>query len=239
MVTLIAPPPEIDLILPGEDQLPSDDNQTMETQRHKMQVDLLIEGLDTWLEQRQEGYVWGNMFISYSQAQIKSQDFKGPDFFAVTGVPTKERKSWVVWQEEKAPDVVIELLSDSTAQYDKTDKKLVYQDKMRVSEYYWYDPWNYEDFAGFSLISGKYEPKSFNEQGWLISDSLGLALLRWRGKYRNVETTWLRWATPEGKILPTGQELAQQEHQRAEKERQRAEILANKLRDLGIDPNDL
>ncbi|MBD2654435.1 Uma2 family endonuclease [Synechocystis sp. FACHB-383] len=253
MVTLIASPPETDLVLPGQDQLPADDNQTMETQRHKMQMDLLIEGLDSWLEQRQDGYVGGNMFIYYSQAQIKSQDFKGPDFFAVTGVPTKERKSWVVWQEEKAPDVVIELLSDSTAQYDKTDKKIVYQDKMRVTEYYWYDPWNPDDFAGFSLNHGQYEPKSFNEQGWLISESLGLALLRWRGKYRNVETDWLRWATLEGEILPTGQELAQQERQRAEQERQRAEqerqraeqerqraeLLANKLRELGINPHDL
>jgi hypothetical protein len=28
-----------------------------------------------------------------SQAQIKNQDFKGPDFFVVTGVCKKERKS--------------------------------------------------------------------------------------------------------------------------------------------------
>ena len=258
MVAVIAPSPELDLILPGEDELPYDDNQTMETQRHKMQMDLLIEGLDTWLEQRQDGYVGGNMFIYYSQAQIKSQDFKGPDFFAVTGVPKRERKSWVVWQEEKSPDVVIELLSESTAQYDKTEKKLIYQDKLRVSEYYWFDPWNPSDFVGFHLIKGKYEPKSFTEQGWLISDALELALIRWSGNYRNVETTWLRWATLEGEILPTGQELAQQERQRAEEARQRAEQerqraeqerqraeqekvradrLAAKLRELGIDPD--
>jgi Uma2 family endonuclease len=75
------------------------------------------------LAERQDGYVGGNMFIYFSQAQIKTQDFKGPDFFAVIGVPKRERKSWVVWQEEKTPDVVIELLSPSTAQYNKTEKK--------------------------------------------------------------------------------------------------------------------
>jgi Uma2 family endonuclease len=232
MVTLIVSSPETDLILPGQDQLPSDDNQNMETQRHKMQMDLLIESLDGWLEKRPDGYVGGNMFVYYSQAQIKSQDFKGPDFFAVTGVEKKERKSWVVWQEEKAPDVVIELLSESTAQYDKTYKKLVYQDKMRVSEYYWYDPWNPDDFAGFSLNHGQYEPKQFSEQGWLVSESLGLALILWSGYYRSVEAIWLRWATLEGEILLTGQELARKEHQRAE-------LLANKLRELGIDPENL
>ncbi len=56
--------------------------------------------------------------------------------------------------------------------------------------------------------------------------------MRWAGSYRNVEATWLRWASLAGEILPTGQELAR-------RERQRAELLADKLRELGIDPDDL
>jgi Uma2 family endonuclease len=223
------------LTLPNQDQLPYDDGETMETQRHKMQMDLLIEGLDPWLEQREDGYVGGNMFIYFSQAQLKNQDFKGPDFFAVTGVSKKERKSWVVWEEEKAPDVVIELLSPSTANFDKTEKKQIYQDKMRVSEYFWYDPFNSEDFAGFFLNSGVYQPLVFNDQGLLISRSLGLALVRWSGKYRGVTTVWLRWATLSGDVLLTGRELADQAHERAEQERERADRLAEKLRSLGVD----
>ncbi|MDS3861197.1 Uma2 family endonuclease [Thermosynechococcaceae cyanobacterium BACA0444] len=218
------------LFLPGEDELPADDNQTMETQRHKMQMDLLIEGLDTWLEPRADGYVGGNMFIYFSQAQIKSQDFKGPDFFAVTDVPKRERKSWVIWEEEKAPDVVIELLSPSTADEDKTTKKAVYQTKLRVPEFYWYDPFNPDDFAGFSLISGHYQPMELSPQGWLSSESLGLVLRPWPGIYRGVEAVWLRWATLEGEILPTGWERAAQESQRAE-------LLAAKLKELGVDPD--
>jgi Uma2 family endonuclease len=227
---------ELELIaLPNQDQLPYDDGETMETQRHKMQMDLLIEGLDPWLEQREDGYVGGNMFIYFSQAQLKNQDFKGPDFFAVTGVSKKERKSWVVWEEEKAPDVVIELLSPSTANFDRTEKKQIYQNKMRVSEYFWYDPFNSEDFAGFFLNSGVYQPLVFNERGWLISQSLGLALVRWSGSYRGVTAMWLRWATLAGDVLLTGRELAEQEHERAEQERQRADRLTEKLRSLGID----
>lgn len=41
--------PELDLLLPSQDELPSEDNQTMATQRHKIQMDLLIEGMDPWL----------------------------------------------------------------------------------------------------------------------------------------------------------------------------------------------
>jgi Uma2 family endonuclease len=175
------------------------------------------------------------MFIYFSQAQLKNQDFKGPDFFAVTGVSKKERKSWVVWEEEKAPDVVIELLSPSTANFDRTEKKQIYQNKMRVSEYFWYDPFNSEDFAGFFLNSGVYQPLVFNEQGWLISQSLGLALVRWSGSYRGVMAVWLRWATLSGEVLLAGRELAEQEHERAEQERSRADRLAEKLRSLGID----
>lgn len=215
------------LTLPNQDQLPYDDGENMETQRHKMQMDLLIEGLDPWLEKREDGYVGGNMFIYFSQAQLKNQDFKGPDFFAVTGVSKKERKSWVVWEEEKAPDVVIELLSPSTANFDRTEKKQIYQNKMRVSEYFWYDPFNSEDFAGFFLNSGVYQPLVFNGQGWLISQSLGLALVRWSGNYRGVMAVWLRWATLSGEVLLTGHELAEQE-------RKRADRLADKLRSLGI-----
>ncbi|NCJ06479.1 Uma2 family endonuclease [Synechococcales cyanobacterium C] len=249
---------DTDLILPPtQDELPCDDGVPMETQRHKWQMDLLIDGLSTWLDAREEGYVNGNMFIYFSLAQVKNQDFKGPDFFAVLGVPKGERKSWVVWEEEKAPDVVIELLSRSTAQQDKAEKKQIYQDKLRVSEYFWYDPFNPEDFAGFTLQDGHYAAIPPNSQGWLLSDRLQLALVRWSGDYRGIETVWLRWATLEGDLLPTAQELAMAAQQQAETAQQQAEAaqqqaeaaqqqleatqqradrLAQRLRELGIDP---
>ena len=61
--------------------------------------------------------------------QVRHQDFRGPDFFAVLGVPKRERKSWVVWQEGKGPDVVIELLSESTAAQDKEALLARYQER--------------------------------------------------------------------------------------------------------------
>ncbi|TRU97806.1 MAG: Uma2 family endonuclease, partial [Microcystis wesenbergii Mw_QC_B_20070930_S4] len=69
---------------------------------------------------------------------------------------------------------------------------------------------------------------------------LGLVLLRWQGIYGDEQEpiTWLRWATPEGQLLPTIEELAEQERQRAEQEKQRAERLAAKLRSLGVEVDD-
>lgn len=220
------------ITLPTQDNLPSDNNDVMETARHKHQMDLLLETIYPWLEKRKNGYAGGNMFIYFSASQLKNEDFKGPDFYCVLDVPQNERKSWVVWEEGKSPDLVIELLSESTAQMDKTDKKLVYQNRLRVPEYFWYNPWQPEDFAGFSLVNGVYQPLILDSQGRYISQRLQLALITWQGVYCGIDTTWLRWQTLEGKLLPTQRELKNQAEAKAQK-------LAAKLREMGINPDEI
>jgi Uma2 family endonuclease len=267
---------------PTQDDLPCDDGIPMETYRHKLQMDILVDAYSNWLIMNQlDGFVGGNMFVYFSPSQVRNQDYRGPDVFVAMDVPPGERKSWVVWQEGKAPDVVIELLSDSTARRDKTEKKQIYQDRLRVPEYFWYDPFDPTDLAGFSLERGVYTPLSVDGQQRLISDRLGLALVRWQGMFKHVEAVWLRWATLEGELLPTDGELAaaasqraeaeyqraeeeyqraeeehqraeeerqraeeerqraEEEYQRAEEERQRADRLAERLRQMGIDPNQV
>jgi Uma2 family endonuclease len=207
---------------PTEEQLTCDDGIPMETQRHKLQMDFLVDPLADWLSP-ENAFVGGNMFVYFSPQQVKTHDYRGPDVFVVLDVPRRERKSWVVWEEGKAPDVVIELLSESTAQFDKQEKKTIYQDRLRVPEYFWFDPFNREDLAGFSLRDGVYEPIQADTPGKLISRQLNLALVVWAGSFKGVEAIWLRWATLEGELLPTEPERAEQERQRAEQERQRAE----------------
>jgi Uma2 family endonuclease len=191
---------------PTQDELPCDDGEPMETQRHKWQMDLLIETLDPWLAARGEGYVNGNMFVYYTLEQTRGLHFRGPDCFVALGVPRGERKCWVSWAEGKAPDVVIELLSATTRRQDKGEKMQVYQDCMRVSEYFWFDPFNAEDFAGFFLNGGRYEPIEPDAAGRIASGLLGLTLRCWAGTYRGIEATWLRWATQDGELLPTDAE---------------------------------
>ncbi|BBD58030.1 hypothetical protein NIES2109_07990 [Nostoc sp. HK-01] len=216
---------------PTQAELPYDDGVPMESARHKTQMDLLIDALIPWLEQREDGFVGGNMFVYYSLAQVRNKDFKGPDFFAVLGVPKGERRSWVVWEEGKAPDVVIELLSDSTAQADKNEKKLIYQNQMRVPEYFWYDPFNPDDLAGFSNEKGVYQPITINRQNQLVSQSLGLALQLWQGNYKGIDAIWLRWASLGGELLPTPEE---KERQRAEKAESQLLQTARNLLETGM-----
>ncbi|BAP58181.1 hypothetical protein THII_3884 [Thioploca ingrica] len=221
------------LSLPTQDDLPSDDGVPMETERHKKQMDLLIYPLTSWLKLR--AYVGGNMFIYYSVKQVRYQDFKGPDVFVVLDVPNRERKSWVVWEEGKSPDLIIELLSESTANYDKNEKKQIYQNQLKVSEYYWFDPFNPDDWAGFELQQSCYQPIIPDAQNRFISSRLKLALVRWYGIYEGVETIWLRWSHLNGELLPTPQEARDSETQRANMEakaRQLAEAEIARLQAL-------
>ena len=62
-------------------------------------------------------------------------DFKGPDVFVVLDTVRKDRKSWVVWEEEgRTPDVVIELLSESTEKADRGLKMRVYAKLLKVAD---------------------------------------------------------------------------------------------------------
>lgn len=216
---------------PGEDDLPSSDGMPMETDRHVQQMNLLVETLKLAWTDRDDAYVAGNMFVYFSPDQVRNEDFRGPDVFAVQGVTKRERKSWVVWQEGKGPDIVIELLSESTAHVDKTRKKLIYQDKLRVPEYVWFDPFTGE-LAGFALRDGAYEPIDPDAMGRLHSRQLGLVLLHWQGTYNGIEAVWLRWALPDGIVLPTSAERAEEERRHAEEERRRADVAERRIAEL-------
>ena len=215
--------------LPTQDELPCSDGEPMETQYHVLQMYLLIETLKLHWQGRRDVFVGGDMFVYFSPTQSRTEDFRGPDFFVVQGVKHRRRKSWVVWEEGgKGPDVVIELLSDTTAHKDRNEKKLVYQNKLRVPEYFLFDPIN-GDLEGFRLRNGIYEPIRPDERGRLMSEQCQLALARWEGVYSREDSIWLRWETLGGALLPTAEEnflRGREDAQRAMETAQRATEVA-------------
>ena len=232
-----------DVIFPPGDLY--SDEPPLETYLHLQQMLLLIKCLNWWWRDRNDFFCAGNLTIYYSPYQRKSEDFRGPDFFVVLGTERKPRKSWVVWEEKgKYPNIIVEILSKTTAATDRGGKKQLYQDTFRTPDYFWFDPYSLE-FAGFHLVDGEYQSLEANEQGHLWSRQLGL--------YLGICQNQLRFFTSEGQLVPTPEEVAEKERQQkelaleqAEKERQhkelaleRAERLATKLRELNIDPDTI
>jgi Uma2 family endonuclease len=188
--------------------LPHTDGEPMETARHRDQMNLLIASLqDAWSD-RDDFYVAGNMFIYFSELQAKRNDFRGPDVFVVMDTVKRERKSWVVWEEDgRAPDVVIELTSPSTEHVDRGDKMRIYAKVLHVAEYYLFDPFTGR-LEGYELDASTrtYRERTPDEMGRFESHVTGLALGVVPGRYADVDADWLRWMTREGDVVPTGQE---------------------------------
>jgi Uma2 family endonuclease len=232
MVRLDVNPPSVSEEVADEIKLPPtnlySDEPPLETDFHRRQIDLLIRLLEFWWQDRPDFYISGNLTVYYNEQQLKHRDFRGPDVFVVLGAEKKDRRSWAIWEEGgKYPNVVIELLSSSTATVDRGKKKDLYQDVWRVPEYYWFHPETLE-FAGFHLVNGQYKAIAPTESGRLPSLQLGLEL--------GVHEQQLRWFTAEGDLIPLPE---QAERQRAEQEQQAKERLESYLRSQGIDPNQL
>jgi hypothetical protein len=109
------------------------DEPEMENYQHLMQMLALIATLRWLWRGRTDYFVGGNLTIYFSERQRKSEDFRGPDFFVALGVDgTRERRSWVVWQEDgKYPNVIIEFVSASTEKIDRGEKQ-IYEDVFRT-----------------------------------------------------------------------------------------------------------
>ena len=200
----------------------------LESYAHLQQILILLQCLEWLWQDRNDYFAAANLSIYYSPNQKKSEDFRGPDFFVVLGTERRlDRKSWVVWGEGgKYPDVIVEILSPSTAKIDRGEKKQIYQDIFRTPDYFWFDPETLE-LQGFRLMEGQYQAIEPTDRGWLWSDLLGLFL----GIYQQQ----LRYFNREGELIPTPAEVAKQERQEKVLALQQIEQLKSRLRELGAD----
>ncbi|REJ40907.1 MAG: Uma2 family endonuclease [Microcystis flos-aquae TF09] len=198
-------------ILPEVTCPPTDlwsDEPPLESDLHLQQIIILLSCLELLWQEKNDYYASGNLTIYYNEEQLKKRDFCGPDFFVVLDTEKRPRKSWVVWGEQgKYPNVIVEILSDSTANIDRTKKKILYQNTFRTPNYFWFDP-NTLEWQGFRLIEGQYQAISANEQGYLWSEELGL--------YLGIFDRKLRYFTVDGQLVPTPQEAELQQRQAKE-----------------------
>ncbi len=218
-------------------ELVTEDGIPLESNWHVDQMSLWKESIQQAMKERgrSDYFVGTDMFVYFSEGQARKiaadlargvvdfRQYRGPDVFYVGGVDgNPERERWVVWEEGRYPEVIVELLSPSTAKKDRTTKKDLYAQVFQTPEYFLQDP-DQVTLEGFRLAGGLYRPIEPNAQGRLWSEQLGLELGLWRGVYREQTATWVRLFHSNGRMVPTGDERAEAERQRAEAESQRAE----------------
>ncbi|NEQ37788.1 MAG: Uma2 family endonuclease [Okeania sp. SIO3I5] len=198
---------QLEAIMPDATQLESDEPE-MESSQHYAQLMLLVTCLEWLWRNKNDYFIGANLTIFYSRQHLKTKEFRGPDFFLVKDTQKQPRKSWVVWEENgKYPNLIIELLSDSTARVDRNLKKQLYQNNFRTPEYFWFDPETME-FMGFCLKQNGYAEIQPNQEGWRWSQELEL--------YLGVDEGKLRYFTANGERVPTPQESAIQEKLQAQ-----------------------
>src|SRR5687768_15957819 len=109
-MTTAADEPEIPVVPPGEDELPCSDGEPMESNRHRQQMVLLIQSLKRAWADRHEHVPSGNMFVYYSETQVKKNALSVPDLYDVLDTTDRDRRSWVAWRyDRKLLNVLIEL----------------------------------------------------------------------------------------------------------------------------------
>jgi Uma2 family endonuclease len=210
----------------AELDLPAEDGIPMESNWHRIQMNLLIESVHAQWRDRNDYFTGGNMFIYFSMEQVCHKSYRGPDFFVVKGVDgTHDRDAWVVWNEDgRYPDVIVELASPTTITTDLGLKKELYEHTFHTAEYFCYDP-SAQQLWGWHLSEEGYIALAPNDQGWLWSQQLNLWLGLWEGEFLRVRATWLRFYQHDGQRVLT---FAEAEAQRAEAEAQRAEAEAQR-----------
>ncbi|MFN6474416.1 MAG: Uma2 family endonuclease [Nostoc sp. SerVER01] len=231
-----------DYYVPDANQLVTEDD-TLDNFATSKQKRLLIGSLYSSL-QNQTFLAEANVGIYYTDLQPPIV----PDVFLSLDVQVpekwweKQNRCYMVWRFGKPPEVVLEIISNKEG--DELGKKLKIYEHMRASYYIVYDP--NQQLAEKILHVYELRGTRYFETSETWLEQVGLGITLWEGEFEGRQDNWLRWCYQNGNVLLTGDERAEQEQQRAEQERQRAEqaeqrsqLLADRLRTMGVDPDTL
>ena len=169
------------LLAPATVDYPSSDGRPMaESDFQLTPLSYARDALRHHFRDRDDVYASGNLLIYYEEGNPKAR--VAPDVFVVVGTPNRDRSSYLLWQEPKGPDFVLEITSRSTHREDQGKKRSLYR-RLGVGEYWQYDPTDdYLDPAlqGLELVAGAYRRLPARElaDGTLVLSSalLGLEL---------------------------------------------------------------
>jgi Uma2 family endonuclease len=232
-------PKQAKILYPDSDGQPMADN-TLQFQW----IVTIKENLEIIFAEQPDVFVAGDLLWYPVEGDNKTR--RAPDTMVVFGRPKGDRGSYKQWEEENiAPQVVFEILSPGNTIREMAQKQEFYQ-TYGVEEYYLYDPYTM-DLGGWQRVDGWLT--SIDEVNQWVSPRLGI-------RFESVLGEKLKIFRPDGSPFLTSIELdnarkqaelakqqAELDKQQAESERdlerERADKLAAKLRELGMNPGDI
>jgi Uma2 family endonuclease len=225
---------ELPKYLPTADELPCSDDTPVDNELQELIPSLLKSILRMVWEERMDWFFGIDMAIYTDPEQPPIV----PDGFLSLNVERvfdeNLRLSYTLWEEEVPPIFVVEVVS--TKPGGEYTTKLQEYARMGVLYYLIYNPKRRRKarLEIYKFQNGGYELQTANP---LWMPEIGLGIGSERANYDGLTREWLYWYDERDRRYPTPYEQAKLERQRANRESQRAERLAAKLRALGIDPD--
>lgn len=226
---MILPPPTTPFETDKAGQIiyPVDNGEPLSNDtEHLKWITFVKYGLDDWFGDRTDVFVAADLL--WYPIEGRPDISQAPDVMVVLDHPAGERPSYKQWEEnDRPPNIVFEFISKSNTADEMMDK-LEFYSEMGCDEFYVYD-YRRGKLSAFHRDGGRtLAQKLAGDQGEWQSPLLGITLgLDPSGKL------WIR--RPDGRLMETQRQIAR----RAEAEAQRAARLAEKLRELGVDPDSI
>jgi len=223
------------LPLPDHNQLPDSDGAIVENHFEFPQGVLLTTTIRPHLDLLHpdgQYITFADSGIYWNLTNPPLKGCKSPDWCYIPNIaPTRDgefRRSYVMWNELERPLIAIEFVSgNGSEERDRTPKIgkfWVYQTALAIPYYFIWDVWR-NVLEGYQRLELQYVQLTPNERGRYPIPAMKVELGVWQGLYHGVEAPWLRWNHPDGTALSTSEE--------------RADRLAAKLRELGLNPDEV
>ncbi|NJN65334.1 MAG: Uma2 family endonuclease [Chloroflexaceae bacterium] len=226
-----------------EVEYPESDGKPMaETDVHRDEMFAVIQALEYFFRNQPDVYVSGNLLLYYQEGDPTRS--VAPDVLVVKGIPKHKRRIYRLWVEGRPPNVIIEVTSKSTRAKDLVTNHRRYR-LMGVREYLLFDPlgeYLSPQLQGFRLVRGRYGRMHAARDGSLVSQELGMRVLVAGQRLRLVDlASGAPLLRPDEEADAHRAEAAARHaaEQQLHQSEQRAEKLAARLRELGIDPDIL
>ncbi len=258
---------DLNLSLPSTEELPCSDDTPVDDEDQNLLPNLLLFVLSSIWQARMDWYFGVDMAV-YHTTGVSPRVPVVPDAFLSLNVERKKggksRRSYAVWEENwVVPTLTLEMVSHQPS--GEYDERMSIYANLGMLYYVIYNPefWQrdrHQPFEVYKLIDGAYQLQ-IGEPFWMPEVELGIG--RCQQRVGGIQKEILSWFDERGCSYPTPDETREQlmaarqqivvEHQQAEVERQqvvverqraevgrqRSEQLAQYLRSLGVDPNNL